>query len=399
MSEGKKATLYCLVFLMQPLLRLYGLGIGGTFADYALIIVVMYIILRRKKTILIINKGTDAAEFLPIMVCVMFNILFTFNTAFNFGNQIQYWIRYILYYFVLIYGVKNYYSVEKGYAAYRVLAIAATVFLFVQVFSNSFAGIYIPGQFGPWALTDITSQYDRYNIYANYNLFRPSSFFTEPAHYATFVSSFVLLTSLREVNKKSIILMLFCTAGILVSGSTTGMAITGVIWAYWGVRVLSKKNSVKYIFPIVILGLVGFYFVSKTNSFQIMMMRTFQTQNALNSRFEWLDTFKVMKGPTEWLFGLGNSNEVTQLTGWIPGWIIVLTNYGIVGVFLFLLSYLMLFLRSGKNSRFIILYFVIMGVGTELVADMYVLVLMPFVIKYLGNKTNITEYLDADRAY
>lgn len=379
-----KNKLFCAALIMQPLLRLYGLPIGGTFADYALMLVVLSIVLKSNREILQLNRRTKVLELVPIMICVMVNIFFTWNSSFGVGNQIEYWIRYVLYYFVLICGIKDNYSTEYGYNIYKILAIVSTVFLIIQSLASSLLGLYIPGQFGPFALTDITSQYERYNLYSGYNLFRPDSFFSEPAHYATFVSGFVLLCSLQDINRKNIMLMLFCTLGILISGSTTGLAITVFIWFLWIARILQKKNKIKYLIPIVLLSILAMSIVVRTNSFQVMLMRTFKTQNALNSRFDWIETFDVLKTPMQYLFGIGNSSDVIELTGWIPGWMIILVSYGIIGVILYIISYFLLFLYSDKNGKIILLYIIIMGFGTELVADIYVLVLLPFVINKIS---------------
>lgn len=47
---------------------------------------------------------------------------------------------------------------------------------------------------------------------------------------------------------------------------------------------------------------------------------------------------------------------------------------------------MLLFLHSNKNGKIILVYFMMMGIGTELVADEYVLVLLPFVINKFGNE-------------
>ena len=86
------------------------------------------------------------------------------------------------------------------------------------------------------------------------------------------------------------------------------------------------------------------------------------------------------------MFGLGNSSDVIQLTGWIPGWVIVVVSYGVIGLCLFLFSYLLLFVHANIDGKIILMYFIVMGMGTELVADMYVLVILPFVICNLSSQ-------------
>lgn len=379
--------LFCTILILQPLLKLYGIGvIGGTFADYTLIIMVIIMLIKQEKNVFKLTGKKNSIEFIPIMLCVILNIFFTWNFSFEIGNQIIYWIRYILYYFVLIYGIKKYYSVETGYKIYEIASIISTIFLIIQYLAYIFMNRIILGQFGPLALTDLKQHKQFYDTYATYNLFRPESFFSEPSHYATFICGFLLICSMRQINKKNILIMAFCSLGILLSGSTTGLCGAVFVWTLFSLRLMKQKNSIVYLLPIIVIAVVVFLFVSQTVSFQIMMQRTFNSRDAIKSRFDWVDSLHILRSPLTWMFGYGSSSDVIELTGWIPGWAIILVQYGIIGIALFMLSYMLLFLHSNKNGKIILVYFMMMGIGTELVADEYVLVLLPFVINKFGNE-------------
>lgn len=379
--------LFCTILILQPLLKLYGIGvIGGTFADYTLIIMVIIMLIKQGKNVFKLTGKKNSIEFIPIMLCVILNIFFTWNFSFEIGNQIIYWIRYILYYFVLIYGIKKYYSVETGYKIYEIASIISTIFLIIQYLAYIFMNRIILGQFGPLALTDLKQHKQFYDTYATYNLFRPESFFSEPSHYATFICGFLLIRSMRQINKKNILIMAFCSLGILLSGSTTGLCGAVFVWTLFSLRLMKQKNSIVYLLPIIVIAVVVFLFVSQTVSFQIMMQRTFNSRDAIKSRFDWVDSLHILRSPLTWMFGYGSSSDVIELTGWIPGWAIILVQYGIIGIALFMLSYMLLFLHSNKNGKIILVYFMMMGIGTELVADEYVLVLLPFVINKFGNE-------------
>ena len=387
--RNKGKTIFCVALILQPLVRLYGLpAIGGTFADYIIIGVALYIILRRSNSLLRISSKKEAVELLPIMVCVAINIVFTINRSFGVAEQLIYWMRYCLYYFVLIYGVKSFYDVEYGYRVYQLAAYACTIFLFVQIIASSVFSIYIPGQFGSLALTDIEAGYEDYLLYLPYNLFRPDSFFEEPAHYATFVSGYVMICSLREVNKWNIFSMILCSLGVLLSGSTTGLAMVVLIWIMWFFRLISQKKNTKYICPILILVLIAMSVAVRTNTFQIMIDRTFNSESALNSRFSWIDSFTaIIDNPIQWFFGLGCSRGVIELAGWLPGWPLIIIQYGIMGVIFFVSAYFLLWIKANKMGKLILIYFIILGCGTEAIVDVYVLVVLPFVIQCesLGN--------------
>lgn len=379
--------LFCTTLILLPLLKLYGISaIGGTFADYTLIIMVIIMLVKQGKNVFILTGNRNSIEFIPIMICVIFNIFFTWNFSFEIGNQIIYWMRYILYYFVLIYGIKKYYSVEIGYKVYEIASIISTIFLIIQYLAYIFMNRIILGQFGPLALTDLKQHKQFYDTYAAYNLFRPESFFSEPSHYATFICGFLLICSMRQINKKNILIMAFCSLGILLSGSTTGLCGAVFVWTLFSLRLMKQKNSIVYLLPIIVIAVVVFLFVSQTVSFQIMMQRTFNSRDAIKSRFDWVDSLHILRSPLTWMFGYGSSSDVIELTGWIPGWAIILVQYGIIGIALFVLSYMLLFMYSNKNGKIILVYFMMMGLGTELVADEYVLVLLPFVINKFGKE-------------
>lgn len=379
--------LFCTTLILLPLLKLYGISaIGGTFADYTLIIMVIIMLVKQGKNVFILTGNRNSIEFIPIMICVIFNIFFTWNFSFEIGNQIIYWMRYILYYFVLIYGIKKYYSVEIGYKVYEIASIISTIFLIIQYLAYIFMNRIILGQFGSLALTDLKQHKQFYDTYAAYNLFRPESFFSEPSHYATFICGFLLICSMRQINKKNILIMAFCSLGILLSGSTTGLCGAVFVWTLFSLRLMKQKNSIVYLLPIIVIAVVVFLFVSQTVSFQIMMQRTFNSRDAIKSRFDWVDSLHILRSPLTWMFGYGSSSDVIELTGWIPGWAIILVQYGIIGIALFVLSYMLLFMYSNKNGKIILVYFMMMGLGTELVADEYVLVLLPFVINKFGKE-------------
>ena len=364
--------------------------------DYTLIVMVIIMLIKLGKNIFKLTGSKNSIEFLPIIICVILNIFFTWNFSFDVGNQIIYWIRYILYFFVLIYGIKKYYSVDIGYSVYEIVSIVSTIFLIIQYMAYIFMNKIILGQFGPWVLTDLKQHRQFYDTYAAYNLFRPESFFSEPSHYATFICGFLLICSMKQVNKKNILIMAFCTLGILLSGSTTGLCGAVFIWALFSFRLMKQKNKIIYLLPIIFIAIVILLLVSQTVSFQIMMQRTFNSRDAINSRFDWVNSIDILSSPLTWMFGYGSSSDVIELTGWIPGWAIILVRYGLIGIVLFLLSYMLLFLHTNRNGKIILVYFLIMGFGTELVADEYVLVLLPFVINKFGKES---EYNSCKKVY
>lgn len=55
--------LFCTILILQPLLKLYGIGvIGGTFADYTLIIMVIIMLIKQGKNVFKLTGKKNSIE-------------------------------------------------------------------------------------------------------------------------------------------------------------------------------------------------------------------------------------------------------------------------------------------------------------------------------------------------
>ena len=369
--------IFTVILLLQLILKNYGIrGIGGTFADYSLVIVSVYIIFKQKR--MVTGKST-VMSFLPFFVYVFVNFFLTFHRELPFSDQFIDWFRSLLYYFVLIFGTKKYFDYLFGYKIYTYLAIVATSFLIIQYVSAIFWGRYISGFWAPLTTVDLKEMYSKFTFYA-ITTYRPNSFFAEPAHYATFIIPLLSIMCFEEIKPKSIYLILFLSSGILISGSTTGLILCVFCIMVWLFRFFRETRNFKYLIVTVVLAVIAFSFVSSMDSYKFMFFRTFESDNAINSRLKWLTqgTFPF-NGVLDYLFGVGNCTLILQSRqGWLPGWALLFQNYGIIGFVIYVMCSLYFFWKGNSRSRFILCVFWILSIGAEVCVDQHLLYFLSF---------------------
>lgn len=371
--------------MLQLILRSYRIPVlGGTLADLLLIIVALLLLINQD---FILNEKNTVLCLLPFFIYILFNIIITWHTEYEALDQIIEWVRTVIWYYIIIFGVKKYFDISHAYKVYETLAIIATLFIIIQYVSVIFFNHYISGFFGPLSLRDSTEMYRNFGMYS-LSLYRPNSFFSEPAHYATFIVPYLCLNCLGEVNLRSILIAIFLIFGILLSGSTTGLIMCGICVFFWLFIFLKEKKSLKYFLVIAILVFVSYRIISKTNSYQFMVYRTFGSDNASQSRLQWfLEDIFPFNSIADYLFGVGNySSILIDRQVWLPGWALLFQGYGIIGMIIYVGCSIALFIRSTPKSRSMLVAFWILGIGAEVLVDQHIFYFLPFVIIGIENR-------------
>lgn len=372
---------FCILLMLEPVLRLYGIGIGGTFGDYALIIIAACIAIKRDD-FFVLKNSRDYIELAPFMFYLLANFLITYHEDISFSNQFIDWIRVFFIYFIFVTGIKKYFDFEIAYKCYALFSIMATLLLIIQYVFSISAGIYISGKFTPLYLGDSLKEVDNFKLYG-VTFFRPSSFFQEPAHYATYVLGYFALLCTRKINTQRIFIMAFIAMGILLSGSTTGLIVLVFIVIVWIAIYLHNIKKLRYYILLVLIVGVALYYVSQTDSFIYMISRitsnsgsSISSTAAFRSRFLWLNNLKLFDSPIRFLFGTGTCSDV--LSEWVPGWILFLNSFGVVGLIFYLGAFIYLFVNSSKEGKILFLIFWGLGAGTEVIVDQNMFLYLPY---------------------
>jgi len=131
---------------------------------------------------------------------------------------------------------------------------------------------------------------------------RPMSFFQEPQAYATYMAVFVV--TMLSYNKR--ILAIVATLSILLSGSTEGLALVGLIW---GLFIIQGKSQlyVKIIFAVIGTLLIHLYTTSPF--FDVGYQKVMNTEYDANVRL--IQGAYVLKrmSISDLILGMGSSNN------------------------------------------------------------------------------------------
>lgn len=391
----KKSKFIALVIILMPILNMYKSPFGGSAADLITAMMLLCIFVRY----IFDNSRTNIKykKYIIIFIAyLLFNTIITaLYTTSPLDKHMIFSIRYILWYVVILLIVPDVCDFKIAYKVYMWLAVFSTLFLIVQYISMIFFGQYISGVFEEYVnRTDMLND----TQYAGYvQFYRPRSIFEEPAHYGTFVAGILCLVVLMNPDTKKMLLKVFLTFGMLLSGSTTAIALAAFSWGIqlWG---LAKRGYVnKKIFILLISLFLAVYIVAQTSSFDVMVTRTFESDSAIESRFgniENIESASLM----EILFGNGSySNVITKIYGWQPGFILFYKLYGIIGYAAFILMICFLFNKnSGKNTMLYLSFFVILNIGTEAITTSFIFLYLPFIMR--GIPKNEYE-LTLDKCY
>ena len=203
---------------------------------------------------------------------------------------------------------------------YRKVAYVSIIFYVIQLLVYYTLGISMSGIFFslPVNIIDDVS----YLVESKSQEFRFSSFFSEPSHFAIFLTPLLMLEVLYYNDKKHLLracVLMFCLLLTQSGSALVGIGTTIVLICYFYVRNNKAARIVKYI-PIAVIsvGVVGFYFFSSAMGASLIA-RTSEFQDEaglLSSGF-----FRVVRGYIvfgeynifEKIFGLNNTDALLQV--------------------------------------------------------------------------------------
>lgn len=377
MQTKRSSKLLSLLLVLLPIFNMYGLpGDRGTLADLALI--VMSVIIIYRVTVSHTVKISPPLLFFAAYLFLDGIIVMVYTTA-PFSQHVTYTLRYIVYFFIFAVGFKNILDINYTIKVYGFMCLISTVWLILQYVSLVFFGRYLPGFISQFVTRkELLTDYD-YIYYSQF--YRPRSFFEEPAHYATFVVGFLIILLLTSDTSKKIWLKIFLSFGIVLSGSTAGLAMLALAWlVYVGKMFKEKRIGTKTL--LLVIGLVGALYVAlQSSTAQILIRRTFKSNEASSGRFENVMAALSPRSTLEFFFGRGAYvPAISEDIGWLPGWPLIYKCYGTLGLLILLIVLFMLFRRANKNQRMFIILFVLLNVGTEMLTMSFVFPYMAYIV-------------------
>ncbi len=240
---------------------------------------------------------------------------------------------------------------------YKYLAVFCVSFFFLQEFSYYTTGIRISGliPFLPIAIAD-----EQWKVSLEF-VYRSSSVFSEPAHFAQFLLPLVCVEIFKKITTKSMVFLFFMVLALVLSLS--GNAVFGLILIFtsYGIYTLIREKSFKrkvvfYIF--VVIGFFSLGYFIQTEKGNDLMSRGEELSELSQTTAASSEYMRLLRGYDLYgemplhnkIFGIGDKYEFDQLIKhsrisymfhendtYLNGMAGVLVHCGIVGLILLFL--------------------------------------------------------------
>lgn len=155
------------------------------------------------------------------------------------GQHMTYTIRYLLYFIIFAICFKNYLDINFTIKLYGGFCVLSTIWLLMQYILMVFFHIYLPGFIARFVTREeLLTDY----LYVNHTIFyRPRSFWRARSLCDICNRLFDHLITHKWYFKK-ISLKIFLSFGIVLSGSTTGLAMLALAWMVYVYRLFREKR-------------------------------------------------------------------------------------------------------------------------------------------------------------
>lgn len=232
-----------------------------------------------------------------------------------------------------------------------------------------------------------------YSSFSFNRVFRPSSFFLEPAHLSQFTIPAIAIHmfSKKETTEYNIKMALLSSVAACLSTSGTAIIITGVLWLLFFISVRMKKaqdllKTVLLVFVFVVLVLLLYNYVSQF-SFAISRLDDFDSAvytGRLNAGDRLIDNMNLF----EKIIGVGFGNIPNTM--YVNSFNYMLYTTGYIGIFLWGAIFVRYYIKGNRVGRVIVLIFIALCFSSRIFISMYF-------IYYIALITLINFYTDPQR--
>ena len=254
------AKVFTVIFVFYPILSVYAVGALNLAQVMTLPFVVLFVVDSFRMPI--IPEPRFAKRF-PVALCAFIFALFLFSllsTLVFYGSadvgRISK-ISLMIYGLLLLLSAGRYLIPRLAIKVLKIVLVAACLILCVQHLANGVFGIQFQ-PYLPFLDTVSMEQTGRVLLYeqGGVTVYRPSSVFVEPSHFALFCAfglGFLLFLE-NEKRKSDIAILVFVTASMLISTSGTAFVFAGICWVVHFLPKLMSRPLIIVAAALVFLG-------------------------------------------------------------------------------------------------------------------------------------------------
>lgn len=375
MKTNQTAICFTLCLAFVPLITMYASPIPGiTLGELALVFFWgVFVIESRLK----VSMDSCTNKMLLFTGYIIISFLVTSLVYGFYSNALIRMVRYSFYYITGCFLVKKWVDYELLTRWIVRIGKIATCFIFLQYISYYVFGHILDGKvpFLPLYHNEYL-ELDYKTLYEN--LFRPTSFFLEPAHYAQFTLLALVIALWKD---RHIWGALFLTAGLIYSTSAQGIVVAAVTWIIFAFYKIShfRFNAKQVLFGLGAGALViGFtLWVTRQQVFldAVGRLSSLGKASAIYARMGVLEVIIETMTPFSAIFGHGFGNVIEG--NWTtPGLGYVLYGSGIVGLILLLIYLLYAWRRGGMVAKSTVVIFLFMLVQSGVIMHIQMILYM-----------------------
>lgn len=335
------------------------------------------------------NKSKKIVS-IPIMLvflyfCVQLIIIIIACSP-NYTNTIL-WptLRYLTYLFTIAFLMRSLFNVEFGIILYKITSLFASIYLLIQIFCIKFFNFYLQGTIPGLPLDVEHLEIFNQVMSIDSNALRARSIFCEISHYATYVILFLAI-ELFYSKRKNWKVILIITLALLLSGSSAGIILTGLLYVTYGFIQLKKLSKTKIVILQIILILIAILalFYTRTKSFELFYNRVFINQDSVKGRFGNYDLIFLDRNIStiNLLFGRG----MLKITDYIPSIPRIYFYSGLVGMIFYSVLSIICFYKLNGLKRFAFILLFITAFFGEILFHSLLFIYIPFIVNNEENK-------------
>lgn len=352
---------YTTFIVLLPLFSVYASGIPGfTLGDILLFAFFLYRILVGIKNgrIMISSKmGPIILLTIAIPVLSIISMLGPGQVdAYSITIRI---IRRVFYYLSVVLVSSEWFDAGRGKKAIITVGKVGTIYLFIQYIAYYWGHIILRGYlpFLP-VYHESYTQLDYQTLYQN--MFRPTSFLLEPAHFARYLCIPLVIVLFDGSHERKWIWSFLMSGAIIASTSGTGTICVALIWIIWLLdNVITAyrmgRIRIKHIVFLILVVCLALFSIN-TDIVQSTILRITNTDltdinTAGGARFRgyWqyfqLPLFNLIVGK-----GYGSTPD-TSLVTWFSGASYILYGCGFLGFLVCIFLFIKLFAACGSSMQ------------------------------------------------
>jgi len=383
-------TIFSVLVILMPILNSYKSPISvlglGEFSIILLLPFMLFSMLYGDKKIHLHKYWLFA---LYSIICSYVVMLFNDISLQEINNRL---LRIIFYTFIIfIFGI-NFFDYKLSIKIYKYTSLLTCIFLILQCISYNIFDFIIPWKIPGLDFNILISTEEYYRKY--YAYFRPTSFFTEPAHFVHYCSPYlaiILFSNSRHKMKEAI----FISFAILLSSSVNGFIFVSVIWIIWFFHsTYTDKRLVSILFRTMIIALIPILFIvlyNKSNSFMLVINRLNNISNDVSAIVRLANGFFIFyQLETIYKFfgiGFGSYNDFKILKSinllydteieYMSSLSYILVSSGIFGFILYMVILFEIYRKAQKTGKVLIILLIIMFMSSSIYpSPIYVIILL-----------------------